>query len=101
MFQNKIIIDLINRKYLAYHSFLEAIVTEGYVRVNMVLEPGEFAVRGTIIDVFPVNHSHPIRIEYFDDDIERLSSFNLHNQRSISSLEKIEIFSVGTRNKKD
>ena len=39
--------------------------------VSMVLEPGDFAVRGAIIDIFPTNQSHPLRIEYFGDEIDR------------------------------
>jgi transcription-repair coupling factor (superfamily II helicase) len=88
---NKVSIDLKNNKFQTHNKFITSLVGLNYNRVNMVLEPGEFAVRGSIIDVYPINHSHPIRIEYFDDEIERLNSFNVHSQRSISNITKTEI----------
>ncbi|MFC1616701.1 transcription-repair coupling factor [Candidatus Margulisiibacteriota bacterium] len=65
-----------------------------YTRIPMVLEPGEFAVRGGIIDVYPINQNFPIRIEYFGDEIERINTFNVVNQRSISKLKKTTIAPV-------
>lgn len=53
----------------------------------MVLEPGEIAVRGNIIDIYSPNHSHPVRIEYFGDDIERMATFDITNQRVLNTIE--------------
>ena len=63
----------------------------GFERVDFVTEPGEFAVRGGIIDVFSFAYQHPYRIEFFDDTIERLSSFHVENQRSVAVHDNIEI----------
>jgi len=84
-------IDLKNHHYPTHAKLIENIVTLGYNRVPMVLEHGEFAVRGNIIDIYPSNHSHPIRIDYFDNDIDRLNSFNPHSQRSLSSITTTKI----------
>jgi|GEM_PF-6755719 len=69
------------------HSMLiERLADAGYTRVPMVLEPGEFSVRGGIVDVFPVNQSHPLRFDYDGEVLERLNSFNIQTQRSISAV---------------
>ena len=59
--------------------------------MNFVTKPGEFSVRGGIIDVFSFSYQHPYRIEFFDDKIESLRSFNVNTQLSISSHSKIEL----------
>lgn len=76
---------------LTYQDIIAKFVDLGYQRVTMVLEPGDFAVRGAIIDIFPTNQSHPLRVEYFGDDIDRINSFDCHSQRSISALMKTDI----------
>ncbi len=72
-------------------SLNERLFEMGFERVDFVTEPGEFAVRGGIIDVFSFAYQHPYRIEFFDDTIERLSSFQVENQRSVAAFDLIEI----------
>ena len=62
-----------------------------FERVDFVSQPGEFAVRGGIIDVFSYANQHPYRIEFFDEEVESLRSFNVATQLSITSLEKIKL----------
>ena len=69
----------------------ESLFEMGFERVDFVTGPGEFAVRGGIIDVFSFAYQHPYRIEFFDETVERLSSFDVSSQRSISAFEEIEI----------
>jgi transcription-repair coupling factor (superfamily II helicase) len=69
----------------------EQLFEMGFERVDFVTEPGEFAVRGGIIDVFSFAYQHPYRIEFFDDTVERLSSFHVENQRSVAAYDTIEI----------
>jgi len=69
----------------------EQLFEMGFERVDFVTEPGEFAVRGGIIDVFSFAYQHPYRIEFFDDTLERLSSFEVSSQRSITIYEHLEI----------
>ncbi len=88
---SKVNIDLKRKSYPDYESLIQILIDLDYDRVPMVLEPGEFAVRGDIIDIFASNHSHPVRIEYFDKEIERLNAFNPHNQRSLSDISETEI----------
>jgi transcription-repair coupling factor (superfamily II helicase) len=86
-----LIIKLEAKNSIKYQKLISELVDLGYVRVNMVMEHGEFAVRGGVIDVFAANQSHPVRVEYFGDEIERLNSFNVHSQCSISELKTTDI----------
>ena len=69
----------------------ERLFEMGFDRVDFVSSPGEFAVRGGIIDVFSFAYQHPYRIEFFDETIERLSCFDVVSQRSISNFEEVEL----------
>jgi transcription-repair coupling factor (superfamily II helicase) len=69
----------------------ERLFEMGFERVDFVTSPGEFAVRGGIIDVFSFAYQYPYRIEFFDETIERISSFDVVTQRSIKTYENIEL----------
>lgn len=57
--------------------------TNGYARVDTVMEPGEYAVRGGIIDAFPAGSAHPFRLDFFGDELDRLRAFDPVTQRSV------------------
>jgi transcription-repair coupling factor (superfamily II helicase) len=63
----------------------------GYRNVAQVIEHGEFAVRGAIIDLFPMGSRHPYRIDLFDDEIDTLRTFDPETQRSIDSIDQIQL----------
>jgi transcription-repair coupling factor (superfamily II helicase) len=63
----------------------------GYHCVNKVLEHGEFAVRGSIFDLYPMGSELPFRIELFDDEIESLRQFDPDSQRTIDKIHEIHI----------
>lgn len=62
----------------------------GYINVTQVFEHGEFAIRGSIIDIFPMGNNQPIRVDLFDDEIESLHYFDTSSQRSGESIDAIE-----------
>jgi transcription-repair coupling factor (superfamily II helicase) len=64
----------------------------GFNRVDLVERRGDFAVRGGIVDIFPADQEHPIRIDYFSDQIEEISYFSISDQRSLTKIEKIIIY---------
>ena len=68
---------------------LEAV---GYQCVSQVYQHGEFAVRGSILDLFPMGSKQPYRIELFDDDIESIRSFDPETQMSQEKIQKVELF---------
>ena len=72
-------------------SLLEELVSNGYERVDQVEQRGHFAVRGDIIDIFPVNEDKPVRIELFGDQVDTIRHFDEVSQRSIDSLETFNV----------
>ena len=70
---------------------LTTFVKMGYVRAEMVSTPGEFSIRGGIIDIYPLTVSNPIRIELFDTEIDSIRYFSLEDQRSIEKTTEVLI----------
>ncbi len=62
----------------------ELLVTAGYRSVENVFEPGEFAVRGSIIDIFAMGQPFPLRLDLFDDEIETIRFFHPQTQRTLT-----------------
>ncbi len=71
--------------------FRERLVDAGYRNVAQVEEHGEFALRGSILDLFPMSSDRPYRIEFFDDDIETIRSFDPDTQRGMDKSDSIEL----------
>ena len=67
-------------------SLAEKLVEQGFERAEFVEQPGDLAVRGGILDVFPFTGEYPIRIEFFGDEVDSLREFDPKTQRSISRL---------------
>ena len=63
----------------------------GYRAANTVSERGEFAVRGSLMDIFPMGATQPIRIDLFDDEIDTLRTFDADTQRTVAETESIRI----------
>ena len=76
---------------LALDDFRSRLVDAGYRLVTQVEEHGEFAVRGSILDLFPMSSNHPYRVEFFDDEIETIRSFDVDTQRGLTKAEHIEL----------
>ena len=70
----------------------------GFAATTAVQLPGEFAARGGLLDVYSADQSQPLRIEWFGDEIESIRRFDPGSQRSIESLQQVEIAAVGIDN---
>lgn len=70
---------------------LHQFVQMGYVRQEMVTSPGEFSVRGGIVDIYPLTEPDPVRIELFDIEIDSIRSFSIDDQRSRKKISEISI----------
>lgn len=68
------------------------LVDMGYVRNYQVEAAGEFAVRGGILDIFPLTEENPFRMELWGDEVDSLRNFDVESQRMIENLEKITIY---------
>ena len=82
---------------LIYDDFVKRLVEIGYNRCSVVSQMGEFAVRGFVLDIFPINCDNPIRIEFFGDDIESIRYFDVVSQKSISDISSISIIPFSER----
>lgn len=60
--------------------------TLGYERVETVIAPGTFAQRGGLVDCFPVSFSHPLRLDFFGDELESIRTFDSETQRTLSTI---------------
>ncbi|MCG9696949.1 transcription-repair coupling factor [Shewanella sp. Isolate11] len=69
----------------------QQLINTGYHLVEQVYEHGEFAVRGSIIDIFPMGSNHPYRIELFDDEVESIRLFDPETQRSSETQDAIRL----------
>lgn len=95
--------DYVNRDSLSIavgetlnvHQFKQHLVDVGYQHRETVFEHGEFAVRGSLLDLFPMGSDKPYRIELFDTEIESLRSFDPESQRSLTRIDAISILPAG------
>ncbi|AGY91917.1 hypothetical protein SPICUR_04695 [Spiribacter curvatus] len=85
------VIRLASGQRLDLEAMRTALQASGYRCVSEVLEHGEFAVRGAILDLYPMGAEAPFRIDLFDDEIDTIRSFDPETQRSIDRLESVEL----------
>ncbi|NBC57675.1 MAG: transcription-repair coupling factor [Bacteroidetes bacterium] len=78
---DKLDLDFVNQTLFEYE----------FKRVDFVTDPGEFSVRGGIIDIFSFSNDEPFRIEFFDDEVESIRSFDIETQLSHETLRKASI----------
>lgn len=71
--------------------FVAGLVAAGYVRVSQVMEHGDIAVRGSLIDLFPMGRDKPVRIDFFDEEIESLREFDPDTQLSLEEIESLSV----------
>src|SRR5690349_6004168 len=67
------------------------LVESGYASVSQVTAPGEFALRGSLFDVYPMGTQTPLRVDLFDDEIEAIREFDPESQRSGASLKQVRL----------
>ncbi len=84
-------LSLVTGQQLPREEFTRSLIEAGYLRVPQVSEHGEFAVRGSLIDIFPMGTQAPVRIDFFDDDIESLRFFSPESQLSGEKVDAISI----------
>ena len=73
---------------------LERLVSLGYERTDRVSRPGEFAVRGGIVDVFPSTRRSPVRVEWWGDEVESVRAISLATQRIVRELEGVTVYAA-------
>ncbi|HBG24878.1 MAG TPA: hypothetical protein DDX10_07485, partial [Rikenellaceae bacterium] len=75
------------------HDFVrETLLAYSFERVDFVSEPGQFALRGGLIDLFSYSDNRPWRLDFFGDTVEKIKVFDIDSQRSLEERESVEIF---------
>ncbi|MCM1062907.1 MAG: transcription-repair coupling factor [Eubacterium sp.] len=90
--REKDVIDVEKGGILEENELARKLVSMGYEKCYQVESPGQFSVRGGIIDIFDLTEENPCRIELWGDEVESIRSFDILSQRSLEKLESISIF---------
>lgn len=72
-------------------TIIGVLIEYGFERVDFVYEPGQFSIRGGIVDIFSFGNEWPYRVELFDDEIESIRTFNPANQLSVQNIQRVSI----------
>jgi transcription-repair coupling factor (superfamily II helicase) len=83
--------DLKRGAPLAIEPLRARLVDSGYASVSQVRSPGEFALRGSLFDVWPMGHDSPVRVDLFDEQIDSLKTFDAETQRSLETLDSLSL----------
>ena len=75
-----------------FDDIIDTLVTYGYSRESRVESFGHFSVKGGIIDIFPPTHENPVRLDFFDDELESIREFDVNSQISLNSLDSVTIY---------
>jgi transcription-repair coupling factor (superfamily II helicase) len=84
-------LDLAVGDRLDNQAFRSRLHAAGYQSAEQVWQPGQFAVRGAVMDLWPMGRPEPYRLELFDDEIESIRTFDAESQRSTGKLERIDM----------
>ena len=76
---------------LDQEDFQQWLIDRGFERVTGIQLPGEFAVRGGILDLYPPDSEEPIRLEFFDTEVESIRKFDAESQRTVENLNAVDI----------
>ncbi|MEX3510027.1 transcription-repair coupling factor [Kocuria carniphila] len=80
-------VTLVAGEEYAFDQLIKDLANAAYSRVDMVTKRGEFAVRGGIIDVFPPTEDHPVRLEFFGDELDEMRWFAVADQRTVTGVD--------------
>jgi transcription-repair coupling factor (superfamily II helicase) len=83
--------ELTRGQALELEPFRQRLTDAGYASVSQVTSPGEFAVRGSLFDVYPMGGAAPLRIDLFDQEIEAIRRFDPESQRSLDALDSVRL----------
>lgn len=85
-------LNIRKKQIISRDKVIEELINRGYKKVTITEELGTFSVRGSIIDIYPINENYPIRLNFFDDEVENIKKINVVNQMSMGQLDEVLIF---------
>lgn len=77
---------------ISHENIITSLFESGFERVDFVAEPGQFAIRGAIVDIFSYSYNNPFRISFFGDEIDSINIFDCNTQLSKEKVHKAEIY---------
>lgn len=84
-------IEITKEEVIDVETITEILSSYGFVREEYVYEPGQFAIRGGIVDIFSYGNEYPYRVELFDDEVESIRTFNPTTQLSVQAIQQVSI----------
>ena len=77
---------------IPFEKLINSLVSMGYKRQDVVLDMGEFSIKGDIVDIFPIGESNPIKVSFFDTEIESIKSFDVETYKFLNDKKETTIF---------
>ncbi|WP_439425341.1 transcription-repair coupling factor [Oenococcus alcoholitolerans] len=81
-------------KNYTYEDLSRKLVEMGYHKTAVTANPGEFSVRGEIFDLYPINRSDPLRLDFFDDQLESIRTFDSDSQKSLKKIDHADVMPI-------
>lgn len=94
-YMKKYVINIHAAQSLDLDELKGKLVDLGYEKTDSVEEPGQFAIRGGIVDIFPLTEECPYRIDMWDDEVDTIKTFDAESQRSIEDVDELVIYPAG------
>ena len=84
-----------------FNILIEKLVQNGYKKCQKIEKPGDFSIKGDIIDIYLANYNNPIRLDFFDENLEKIYEFDYYSNQKIISLDKVYIYPLDNFDFKD
>ena len=78
---------------MSFESIRDTLAAQGFEKADFVSAPGQFAIRGSIVDIFSYSRNHPFRLSFWGDEVEKIHLFDCNTQLSIEECQSAEIIS--------
>ncbi len=88
----KSVINIKEGEEIDYENLKKSLVALGFEKTDFVSAPGQFALRGSVIDIFSYSYNNPFRLSLFGDEVEKINVFNCNTQLSIERVEEAQIY---------
>ena len=88
---NKAILTIIKGQEISFDKIISVLGEQGFERTDFVSSPGQYAIRGSLVDIFSFSNNEPYRISFWGNEIETINIFDCNTQISKEECEKIEI----------
>ncbi len=88
----KSILKILKGQEISHDSIKDILFSQGFEKVDFVSAPGQYSIRGSIIDIFSYSFNHPFRVSFFGDEVERIHVFDCNTQLSGEERKEVEIF---------